>query len=121
MQKREAIKYAPWVRTGMLPEATAAAYAIEESKQVIDKVRLGLRSGLGLGLGFRVKAARITSRLSTADECEPGNAPEVVVLRGIGGSLEHVEHTLGDEEASEDVNRRNKHCQGGKGLSCRRG
>ena len=45
---------------------------------------------------------------------------QVVVLNGVGGALEHVEHALGDGEATADVDGGHQHGRGGQPLRGRR-
>ena len=45
-----------------------------------------------------------------------GDAEQVVVLWRIGGSLEHVKHSCGDDEASEHVDEGDEGCGGRQAL-----
>merc|ERR1712126_413650 len=52
-----------------------------------------------------------------SQECGGGNTHQHWVLWGVGGSLEHVQHPLGDDEASKDVDEGDEGSRGGQSLN----
>ena len=59
--------------------------------------------------------------LMLTDSHDSGNAVQVVVFRRIGGSLEHIQHALGDDEATGDVDGGDEGGNSGQSLGRRVG